>query len=62
MECKRLPADYKIRDFSLKMVFLIQNSGLVVSLKHKKPTQWAGCIKSDFISNIQFSQHILHSH
>lgn len=36
MECKRLPADYEIRDFSLKMIFLTQNSGLIVSLKHQK--------------------------
>ena len=23
---------------------LVQNSGLIVSLKHKKPTQWAGSV------------------
>ncbi len=28
--------DYKIRDFSHKMAFKIQNSGLIVSLKHQK--------------------------
>ena len=34
MECKRLPTDYEIRDFSHKMALLIQYSGLIVSLKH----------------------------
>ena len=30
MECKRLPVDYEIRDFTLKIILLIKNSGLVV--------------------------------
>ena len=36
MECKRLPVDREIIDFSPKIIVLIQNSGLVVSLKHQK--------------------------
>jgi hypothetical protein len=36
MECKRLPKDYEIRDFTLKIIVLIKNHGLVVSLNHKK--------------------------
>ena len=36
MECKRLPIDYEIRDFTFKIIVLIKNSGLIVSLKHKK--------------------------
>ena len=36
MECKRLPVDYKIRNFTLKIIVLIKNSGLIVSLKHTK--------------------------
>lgn len=40
MECKRLPVDYEIRDFTLKIILLIKNSGLIVSLRHtKKPAQ-----------------------
>lgn len=42
MECKRLPKDYEIRDFSLKIIVLIKNSGLVVSLKHQKTCPMAG--------------------
>ena len=35
--------DYEIRDFSLKIILLNKNSGLVVYLKHqKKPARWAG--------------------
>ena len=34
MECKRLPTDYEIRYFSLKMIVLIKNYGFIVSLKH----------------------------
>ena len=37
MECKRLPVDSEIRDFTLKIIVLNKNSGLVVSLKRKKP-------------------------
>ena len=36
MECKRLPVDYEIRDFTLKIILLIKNSGLIVSLKHQQ--------------------------
>ena len=36
MECKRLPMDYEIRDFTLKIILLIKNSGLIFSLKHQK--------------------------
>ena len=36
MECKRLPIDYEIKDFSLKMALLIQYSSLIVSLKRQK--------------------------
>ena len=36
MECKRLPIDYEIIYFSLKMVCLTQNSSLIVPLKHQK--------------------------
>lgn len=36
MECKRLPVDYKIRNFTLKIIVLIKNSGLIFSLKHQK--------------------------
>ncbi len=36
MECKRLLKVYEIRDSSLKIILLIQNSGLIVSLKHQK--------------------------
>jgi hypothetical protein len=32
-----LPKVYEIENFSLKVVFLVQNSGLIVSLKHQKP-------------------------
>ena len=28
--------DYEIRDFSLKIILLIKNSGLIFSLKHQK--------------------------
>ena len=35
--------DYEFRDFSLKIILLNKNSGLVVYLKHqKKPARWAG--------------------
>ena len=44
MECKRLPKDYEIRDFTLKIIVLIKNSGLVVPLKHKKTCPMAGSI------------------
>ncbi len=38
-----MPIDYEIRDFSLKIILLNKNSGLVVYLKHqKKPARWAG--------------------
>jgi len=38
-----LPKVYEIENFSLKIILLFKNSGLIVSLKHtKKPTQWAG--------------------
>jgi len=36
MECKRLPIDYEIRDFSHKIIVLIQYSGLIVFLEHQK--------------------------
>ena len=36
MECKRLPTDYEIRDFTLKMIVLIQSSSLIVSLTQQK--------------------------
>ena len=36
MECKRLPTDYEIRDFTLKIILLIKNSGFIFSLKHQK--------------------------
>ena len=36
MECKRLPTDYEIRDFTLKMVCLTQNSSLIVPLTQQK--------------------------
>lgn len=63
MECKRLPTDYEIRDFSLKIIVLIKNSGLIISLEHQKnPPNGQVSIKNDFISNIQFNQHILHFH
>ena len=43
MECKRLPTDYKIRDFSLKVVFLY-------SMKIKEQTRKldAGSSKHSF--------------
>ncbi len=43
MECKRLPADYEIRDFFLKMVFLY-------SMKIKEQTRKlaVGCSKHCF--------------
>ena len=31
-----MPIDYEIRDFSLKLILLIKNSGLIVSLRHTK--------------------------
>lgn len=63
MECKRLPIDCKIRDFSLKIMLLIKNSGLIVSLKHQKTCPHGQVsIKNDFTSNIQFNQHIPHFH
>lgn len=34
--------DREIIDFSPKIIVLIQNSGLVVSLKHQKPAKRAG--------------------
>ena len=36
-ECKRLPIDYEIRDFSLKIILLNKNSGLIVYLEHQNP-------------------------
>ena len=36
MECKRLPIDYEIGDFTLKIIVLIKNSGLIISLEHQK--------------------------
>ena len=36
MECKRLPIDYEIENFSLKIILLIQTSGLLVPSKHQK--------------------------
>ena len=39
MECKRLPTYYEIRDFSPKIILLIENSGLIVSLKQQKTCQ-----------------------
>ena len=39
MECKRLPVDYKIRNFTLKIIVLIKNSGFIVSLQHQKTCQ-----------------------
>ena len=36
MECKRLPKVYEIENFSLKIILLIKNHGLIVSLKHQK--------------------------
>ena len=34
-----MPEDYEIRDFTLKIIVLIKNSGLVVSLKHQSTCQ-----------------------
>ena len=31
-----MPVDYKIRNFTLKIIVLIKNSGLIFSLKHQK--------------------------
>ena len=31
-----MPTDYEIRDFTLKIIVLIKNSGLIFSLKHQK--------------------------
>ncbi|KEQ45683.1 hypothetical protein SK578_0528 [Streptococcus mitis] len=58
-----MPKVYEIENFSLKIILLIKNSGLIVPLKHQKthPHGQAG-IKNDFISNIQFNQHIPHFH
>ena len=42
MECKRLPVDSEIRDFSLKIILLNKNYGLIVSLKHQKTCLMAG--------------------
>jgi len=40
-----LPEDYEIRNFTLKIILFIKNTGFIVSLKHtKKPTQWAGSV------------------
>ena len=39
MECKRLPKVYEIENFSLKIILLIKNSGLIVSLKYQKTCQ-----------------------
>ena len=36
MECKRLLKVYEIENVSLKVVFLIKNYSLIVSLKHQK--------------------------
>ena len=36
MECKRLPKVYEIENFSLKIILLFKNAGLIVSLKHQK--------------------------
>ena len=43
--------DYEIKNFFLIIMLLNKNSGLVVSLKHKKTTQWAGLLvkKKDFL-------------
>jgi len=37
-----LPKIYEIENFSLKMIVLIQYSGLIVPLKRQKPARWAG--------------------
>lgn len=63
MECKRLPTDYEIRDFTLKIILLNPKFWFNSFLKTpKRPARWAGWIKSDFISNIQFNQYIPHFH
>ena len=36
IECKRLPIEHEIENFSLKIILLMQTSGLIVSLKHQK--------------------------
>ena len=63
MECKRLPVDREIIDFSPKIIVLIKNSGLIFSLKHQKNLPIGQvCIKNDFTSNFQFNQYIPHFH
>lgn len=43
MECKRLPVDYEIRDFTLKIILLNQKFWFDIFLKTpKKPAHWAG--------------------
>ena len=55
MECKRLPIDYEIRDFSLKIILLNKNSGFIFSLKHKKTCpegQVTNCKKQTILINM----------
>ena len=43
MECKRLPIDYEIRDFTLKIILLNQKFWFNRFLKTpKRPAHWAG--------------------
>lgn len=47
--------DYEIRDFSLKIIVLIKNSGLVVYLKHQKDLpdgQVSNCKKQTILINL----------
>jgi len=46
-----LPIDYEIRDFSLKIILLNKNSGLIFSLKHQQTCPMAGLLvrKRDFL-------------
>ncbi len=63
MKCKRLPTDYEIRDFSLKIILLNQKFWFDSLLKTpKNPPYGQAGIKNDFTSNIQFNQHIPHFH
>ena len=55
MECKRLPVDSEIRDFSLKIILLNKNYGLIVSLKHQKDLpdgQVTNCKKQTILINM----------
>lgn len=56
MECKRLPVDYEIKDFSLIIMLLVKNYGLLVYLKHQKTCQKGqatNCKKANYFNQYE---------